>query len=192
MPMERMQSPAYQVLGTSSRRLLAYVEQEIAKQGGHATLYNDQLEAIGSRKVYLAGLSELNALGLLKVMRCPKKHLIGYSGPLAQHHDAEAGDDRQRRCEDAAYAAAGDAAATVSGFEPRMTDAEQSAIIEFERNGLSTMLLLFAASRELATEAATDARYIEAAAASCCNSKKSVSSPREPTVPPATLRLSHQ
>jgi len=35
--------------------------------------------------------------------------------------------------------------------------AEQSAVVEIERNGLSAMLMLFAASRELAIEAETDA-----------------------------------
>ncbi len=74
------QSAAYDVLRASSRRLLAFIEQEIARQGGgNVVLFNDQLEVVGSRRVVGPGLSELNALGLLRVARYQKRHLISFS-----------------------------------------------------------------------------------------------------------------
>ena len=64
------QSPAYEVLRASSRRLLMFIEQEIARQGGgNVTLYADQLAVVGSVRVVLPGLSELNALGLIRDAR---------------------------------------------------------------------------------------------------------------------------
>jgi hypothetical protein len=77
---DRKQSAAYEVLRPSSRRLLMFIETEIARNGGNAvTFYNDQLEAVGSRRVVGPGLSELNALGLLRVAQYQKRHLIGLS-----------------------------------------------------------------------------------------------------------------
>jgi hypothetical protein len=66
-----MHSLAFALLRPSSKRLLAYVEQEIARSGGgNVMLYADQLAVTGSMsKVVLCGLSELNALGLLRVAR---------------------------------------------------------------------------------------------------------------------------
>jgi hypothetical protein len=41
----------YQILRASTRRLLKFVESEIARRGGGcATIYNDMLEMIGSRR----------------------------------------------------------------------------------------------------------------------------------------------
>ena len=37
-------------------------------------IHNDQLEMIGSRRIYLTGLLELHTLGLLEVERYPKCH----------------------------------------------------------------------------------------------------------------------
>ena len=54
---ERTQSPAYEVLGPSSRHLLAYVEQEIERQGGCAKIYDDMFVVVGSRKVVTPGLA---------------------------------------------------------------------------------------------------------------------------------------
>ena len=46
------QSHAYLVLRASARRVLRLVESEIARQGGGAaTVYADQLEYCGSRRV---------------------------------------------------------------------------------------------------------------------------------------------
>ena len=73
-------SPAYLVLRPSARRLLAFIGTEIERQGGGTvTIYNDQLEVVGSRRVYLPGLHELSALGLIELVRLPKRHLIGQS-----------------------------------------------------------------------------------------------------------------
>jgi hypothetical protein len=73
-------SAAFAVLRASSARLLMFVEQQIARNGGgNVVLFNDQLEMIGSRRVYIAGLSELNALGLLRVARYQKQYLISLS-----------------------------------------------------------------------------------------------------------------
>ncbi|WP_029079306.1 hypothetical protein [Bradyrhizobium sp. th.b2] len=44
-----------------------------------------------------------------------------------------------------------------------MTDAEQSAMIEVERNALGAMLVLFASAREIEAVAASDARLMAAA-----------------------------
>jgi hypothetical protein len=75
-----MQSTAYEVLRPSSKRLLAFVEREIERQGGgNVRLYNDELEMIGSRRIVLPSLSELNALGFLRVTRYQKQHVIGLS-----------------------------------------------------------------------------------------------------------------
>ena len=74
------QSAAYGVLGASSRRLLTFIEDEIAREGGgNAKIYTDQLEAVCSLKTALPALSELNALGLLRVARYQKRHLISLS-----------------------------------------------------------------------------------------------------------------
>ena len=81
--------------------------------------------------------------------------------PLARHRDATTGDDRQRRCADAADAV-GDGAQRRRVISCRMTD-ELSALIEIERIGLSEMLLTMATARETAPEAETDPRYIAAA-----------------------------
>jgi hypothetical protein len=72
---ERTQSPAYLTLRPSSRRLLAFIEGEIARGGGGpVTLYADQLAVVGSRNVLPPGLSELRGLGLIDWQRFPKRH----------------------------------------------------------------------------------------------------------------------
>jgi hypothetical protein len=72
---DRTGSPAYGALRASSRRLLLFVEQEIARNGGKpVTIYNDQFNVVGSIKVVLPGPSELHALGLIEVTRFPKRH----------------------------------------------------------------------------------------------------------------------
>ena len=76
----RTQSPAYEVLGPSSRHLLLFIEGEIARSGGCSVrLYSDQFAVIGSRNVVLPGLSELHRLGLIDWRRHPKRHLISLS-----------------------------------------------------------------------------------------------------------------
>lgn len=73
--MQREQSPAYEILRASTRRLLKYVLSEIARNdGGRTIIHNDQLEMIGSRRIYLTGLFELHTVGLLDVERFPKCH----------------------------------------------------------------------------------------------------------------------
>jgi hypothetical protein len=75
-----MQSPAYGVLLASSRRLLMFIEQEVARNGGgNVTLYADQLCVVGSVRVVRPGLRELHALGLIEWQRFPKRHVIGLS-----------------------------------------------------------------------------------------------------------------
>jgi hypothetical protein len=49
---DRMKSPAYEVLRASSRRLLLFIETEIARQGGgSATIYPDQFRVVGSIRI---------------------------------------------------------------------------------------------------------------------------------------------
>ena len=77
---DRTQSPAYEALRASSRRLLLFIEGEIARQGGGAvTLFADQLAVVGSIKVIVPGLAELHALGLLDVKRHTKRHVCALS-----------------------------------------------------------------------------------------------------------------
>jgi hypothetical protein len=61
--MDRTQSPAYHALRPSVRRLLKFVEHEIERGGDSATLYHDQLQIVGSVRVYMSGCRELAALG---------------------------------------------------------------------------------------------------------------------------------
>ena len=42
-------------------------------------IFNDRLEMIGSRRVYVPGLSELHGLGLLDAERHPKQHVCALS-----------------------------------------------------------------------------------------------------------------
>jgi hypothetical protein len=79
--MQREKSPAYCVLRASAKRLLAFVGTVEDQSGGPVvTLWNDQLEAvIGSRRVFVPGLHELHALGLVVVKRLPKRHLVARS-----------------------------------------------------------------------------------------------------------------
>jgi hypothetical protein len=73
---ERTQSPAYGALRASSRRLLLFIEGEIARAGGGSvTIYADQFAVVGSIRVVLPGLSELHALGLIDVERSQKRHV---------------------------------------------------------------------------------------------------------------------
>jgi hypothetical protein len=77
---EVLASPAYHALRASSRRLLLYVEREVARSGGPAVrLWNDQLGVVGSRQISLPGLLELHALGLLEVARFSKCHVCSLS-----------------------------------------------------------------------------------------------------------------
>jgi hypothetical protein len=79
-PLERMRSPAYLALRASTRRLLLFVETEIARQGGGAaTIFADQFAVVGSVRVILPGLSELQGMGLIDVERHPKKYICKVS-----------------------------------------------------------------------------------------------------------------
>lgn len=75
---DRMQSsPAYEALRPSTRRLLIFLEAEIQRQGGgSATIFADQLEMIGGRRVIVGGVSELHALGLIEAVRRVKRYDI--------------------------------------------------------------------------------------------------------------------
>jgi hypothetical protein len=46
--------------------LLAYVEQEIERQGGCAKIYDDMFVVVGSRKVVTPGLAKLHAIGFIE------------------------------------------------------------------------------------------------------------------------------
>jgi hypothetical protein len=71
---ERNLSPAYTVLRASARRVDRLIQSEIERQGGAATIYNDHLELCGSRRVWRPAMSELHALGLVEVVRFPKRY----------------------------------------------------------------------------------------------------------------------
>ena len=78
--MQRERSPAYEILRPSSRRLLRFIDTEVARNGGAITLYNDQFEIVGSlTRVVLPGLAELHALGLIDVERYPKRCRVALS-----------------------------------------------------------------------------------------------------------------
>lgn len=66
---DRTQSPAYEVLRASSKRLLAFIDAEIERQGGSAVLFDDQLAMIGSSRVYKFGCRELHLLGFIAFAR---------------------------------------------------------------------------------------------------------------------------
>jgi hypothetical protein len=77
---EWRQSHAHAVLRRSSKRLLLFINGEIARcGGGSVSIHNDQLAVVGSFTVVLPGLSELHALGLLDVTRYPKRHVCAIS-----------------------------------------------------------------------------------------------------------------
>ena len=69
---ERIQSHAFAVLRSSSKRLLQYIQTECERHGGAATIHDDQFAMIGSRRVIRPGLAELVALGLIEHERRPK------------------------------------------------------------------------------------------------------------------------
>ena len=78
--MQREQSAAYEVLRPSSRRLLRFIDIELARTGGATIFHNDQFEVVGSlNRVVLYGLAELHALGLIDVERYPKRCRIALS-----------------------------------------------------------------------------------------------------------------
>src|SRR5262245_291916 len=78
--MGQSESPAYWVLRPSTRRLLRFIETEVARAGtDRVMLANATLEMIGSRRVYLPGLHELAVLGWIDVERYPKHHAISLS-----------------------------------------------------------------------------------------------------------------
>ena len=55
---------------------MTFIESEVARQGGgRVVIFNDPFEMIGSRRVYLPGLNELHALGLVEITRYPKRHI---------------------------------------------------------------------------------------------------------------------
>jgi hypothetical protein len=77
---EKTRSPAYLALRASARRVLRLVEAEIARKGsGVATIYTDQFELCGSRRVYRPALAEIHALGLAEIERHPKRYVCRLS-----------------------------------------------------------------------------------------------------------------
>ena len=71
---DRTGSPAFQVLRPSTRRLLMFIDTEVARNGGNpVTLYADQFDVVGSIRVVVPGLSELCGLGLIEWQRFPKR-----------------------------------------------------------------------------------------------------------------------
>ena len=73
--LERNRSPAYVVLRASARRVDRLIQSEIARQGGCATIFNDQLEICGSRRVWRPAAAEIGALGLAEITRHPKLYV---------------------------------------------------------------------------------------------------------------------
>jgi hypothetical protein len=77
---EWTESHAHAVLRRSSKRLLQFIDGEIARcGGGSVSIHNDKFAVVGSITVVLPGLSELHALGLLDVTRYPKRHVCAIS-----------------------------------------------------------------------------------------------------------------
>jgi hypothetical protein len=72
---ERTRSLAYLALRASSSRVLRLIESELARQGGVATIYTDQLEICGSRRVYRPAMAEIHALGLAEITRFLKRYV---------------------------------------------------------------------------------------------------------------------
>jgi hypothetical protein len=72
---ERNRSPAYTVLRASARRVDRLIQSEIARQGGCATIFNDQFEICGSRRVWRPAAAEIGALGLAEITRHPKRYI---------------------------------------------------------------------------------------------------------------------
>ena len=56
-----------------------FIEQEIGRGGVSVTLNADEFEVVGSVRVVLPGLSELQGLGLIDWQRFPKRSVIGLS-----------------------------------------------------------------------------------------------------------------
>jgi hypothetical protein len=70
MTTHRTQGHAFAVLRPSARRLLLFIETEIARGGSRTIkLYDDQFTIIGSRRVVGPGICELHALGLIDHVR---------------------------------------------------------------------------------------------------------------------------
>jgi hypothetical protein len=77
MMQRKENSPAFKILRSSTQRLLMYCEQRMKANGGSpVALFDDEIACVGSRRVYVSGFSELNALGLLKVARSEKQWLV--------------------------------------------------------------------------------------------------------------------
>ena len=84
--MQREESPAYEILRASTRRLLKYVISEIARNGGgRVVIHNDQLEMIGSRRIYLTGLYELHTGWPLRCRALPEVPCVSSFGSLARY-----------------------------------------------------------------------------------------------------------
>jgi hypothetical protein len=76
---DRNTSAAYRALRASARRLLLFIETEVARGGGHAKIFDDQFAVVGSRRVVRPGLRELDELGLIEHERHPKHSICRLS-----------------------------------------------------------------------------------------------------------------
>jgi len=77
---DRTRSHAYGALRDSSRRLLKFVESEIARNDGKpVTLFADQFVIVGSVRIIVPCLLELTVLGFIERQRFPKRHRISLS-----------------------------------------------------------------------------------------------------------------
>ena len=72
---ERTRSPAYLMLRASARRVLRLVESEIARQGGCATIFNDQFEFVAVAASIGRRWLKIHALGLAEITRHPKRYV---------------------------------------------------------------------------------------------------------------------
>jgi len=78
--MQRSECPSFQVLRSSAKRLLRYLDHELARSGGQpVTVPNDMLEIVGSIRVWRPAMHELAVLGLVEVERTFKQHRVARS-----------------------------------------------------------------------------------------------------------------
>lgn len=76
---ERTQSPAYRTLRASSRRLLTFIESEVARRRRSCRDLQRSVRDDRLAPGLLPSLNELHALGLVEITRYPKRHICQLS-----------------------------------------------------------------------------------------------------------------